>query len=227
MTSSKHIDYLAVKNLKQGNVKAFDDLFNKYSTRLYNFAVKYLKSGEEAEEIVQEVFLYIWDKKESLKPDLSFNAYIFTIAYNIIKKYFLKKTRDNAFKDDLIYSLLKQENNLDEVIDYKFLLEKVELIIDSLPNRRKEIFVKRKYHGLSVKQIADDLDISPNTVENQLASAQKQIQNELQKEKLAGLLFFVLFVSIWPPPYLVVSEHLVDCWFFLSLFLNLNSGKTT
>lgn len=196
LTSVKHIDYLAVKELKQGNVKAFDDLFNKYSKRLYNFAVKYLRSEEEAEEVVQEVFLYVWDKKEKLKPDSSFNAYIFTIAYNIIKKYFLKKTRENAFKDDLIYSLLKQENNLDQVIDYKFLLEKVEQIIDSLPNRRKEIFLKRKYLGLPVKQIADELGISPNTVENQLASAQKQILNELQKEKLAGLLFFVLFVSI-------------------------------
>ena len=155
-----------------------------------------LKSAEEAEEVVQEVFLYIWDKREGLKPDNSFNAYIFTIAYNIIKKYFIKKSRDNAYKDDLIYTLLQQENNLDQTIDYKFLLEKVELIINSLPNRRKEIFIKRKYDGLSVKQIADELGISPNTVENQLASAQKQILNELQKEKLAGLIFFMLFISI-------------------------------
>lgn len=192
----KHIDYLAVKNLKHGDIKAFDDLYNKYSQRLYNFSVKYLKSTEEAEEVVQEVFLYIWDKKDGLKPDNSFNAYIFTIAYNIIKKYFIKKSRDNAFKDDLIYTLLQHENNLDKIIDYKFLLEKVELIINALPNRRKEIFIKRKYDGLSVKQIADELGISPNTVENQLASAQKQIQNELQKEKLAGLLFFMLFISV-------------------------------
>jgi len=196
ISSFKHIDYLAVQNLRQGDVKAFDNLFNKYSPRLYNFSVKYLKSAEEAEEVVQEVFLYIWDKKEGLKPDNSFNAYIFTIAYNIIKKYFIKKSRDNAFKDELLYALFKQENNLDQIIDYKFLLEKVELIIDYLPNRRKEIFIKRKYDGLSVKQIADELGISPNTVENQLASAQKQIKDELKKEKLAGLLFFMLFISV-------------------------------
>ena len=195
-SSFKHIDSLAVKNLKGGDAKAFDDLFNKYSSRLYKFSVKYLKSTEEAEEVVQEVFLYVWDKKTGLKPDCSFNAYIFTIAYNIIKKYFIKKSRDNAYKDDMIYALLKQENNLDQIMDYKFLLEKVELIIDSLPARRKEIFIKRKYLGLSVKQIAEDLGISPNTVENQLASGQKQIQNELQKGKLTNLLFFTLFISV-------------------------------
>jgi RNA polymerase sigma-70 factor (ECF subfamily) len=77
---------------------------------------------------------------------------------------------------DSIFLFLKQENNLDQMIDYKILLEKVEIIIDSLPNRRKEVFIKRKYGGLSVRQIAEELGISPNTVENQLASAQKQIQ---------------------------------------------------
>lgn len=192
----KYIDQLAVENLQQGDVNAFDDLFKKYSSRLFSFSLKYLKSNEEAEEVVQEVFLYIWNKRDGLKPDQSFNAYIFTIAYNIIKKYFLKKARDNAYKDDLIYSLLQQENKLDQIIDYKFLLEKVENYIEALPQRRKEIFIKRKYDGLSVKQIAEELGISPNTVENQLASAQKQIQEELKREKLAGLLFFILFVSI-------------------------------
>jgi len=195
-STPKYTDYLAVEHLKQGDVKAFDDLFSKYAARLYNFSVKYLKSTEEAEEVVQEVFLYIWEKRDGLKPEHSFNAYIFTIAYNIIKKYFNKKSRDNAFKDDLIYSLLQQENRLDQIIDYKFLLEKVELYIEALPKRRKEIFVKRKYEGLSVRQIANELGISPNTVENQLASAQKQIQDELRKEKLAGLLFYILFISI-------------------------------
>jgi RNA polymerase sigma-70 factor (ECF subfamily) len=194
--TSQHIDYRTVKNLREGDVKAFDDLFKKYSPRLYNFSVKYLKSDEEAEEVVQEVFLYIWEKRDGLKPDSSFNAYLFTIAHNIIKKHFIKKSRENTFKDALIYEFLKQENNLDQLIDYKFLLEKVESIIDVLPVRRKEIFIRRKYDGLPVRQIADELSISPNTVENQLATAQKQILSELKKEKLAGLLFFTLFISM-------------------------------
>ena len=195
-SSIRHIDYQVVNDLKHGDIKAFDRLFGKYSERLYNFSLKYLKSTDDAEEVVQEVFLYIWEKREGLKPESSFNAYVFTIAYNIIKKHFIKKSRENAFLDDQMYVFLNEENSLDQIIDYKFLLEKVEIIINALPARRKEVFIKRKYEGLPVKQIADELGISPNTVENQLAAAQKQIQQELKKEKLAGLLFFVLFVSM-------------------------------
>jgi RNA polymerase sigma-70 factor (ECF subfamily) len=186
---------VSVKNLRDGNIKAFDDLFNKYSPKLYNFSLKYLKSSEEAEEIVQEVFYYIWEKREGLKPDQSFNSYIFTIAYNIIRKYFNKKAKENAYKDEAVYSLLKEENSLDRIIDYKSLLGKVESVIDRMPEKRREVFIKRKYEELPVKQIAKDLGISPNTVENHLASAQKYILEEMKKEKLAGILFFVLFIT--------------------------------
>ena len=207
-----------MKKLKQGDAKAFDDLFHKYAERLYKFSLKYLKSANEAEEVVQEVFLYIWEKKDVLKPDHSFNAYLFTIAYNIIKKYFIKKARENNFKDNLIYEFLKQENNLDQVIDYKFLLEKVESIVDTLPPRRKEIFIKRKYSGLSIRQIADELAISPNTVENQLAAAQKYILNELQKNSLPGLLFFVLFIPAWQNTHLSTNDLYPQKIFFAFFF---------
>lgn len=193
----KHIDNLAVQKLKQGDIKAFDELFYKYSQRLYNFSLKYLKEDEAAEDVVQEVFLYIWEKRAGLKPDESFNGYLFTIAHNIIKKHFNKNLRDNAFKNSLIYELQKQDNNLDRVIDYKFLLEKVESIIESLPNRRKEIFIKRKYYSLSLKEIAKELSISPETVEKQLSIAQKQIVTELRKEKLTGLFCFMFFINLW------------------------------
>ena len=75
------------------------------------------------------------------------------------------------------------------------LLEKVEQIIELLPPKRKEVFIKRKYEGLHLKEIADQLNISPNTVENHLAAAQKQILRELKKEKIAGLVFFFLFLQ--------------------------------
>ena|GEM_PF-3839427 len=70
----RHIDELAVQKLKHGDIKAFDELFNKYSQRLYNFSLKYLKEDEGAEDVVQEVFLYIREKRAGLKPEELFNG---------------------------------------------------------------------------------------------------------------------------------------------------------
>ncbi|TKG89403.1 RNA polymerase sigma-70 factor [Puteibacter caeruleilacunae] len=192
----RNIDSHEVEKLKTGDVKSFDRLFNKYSDRLYRFALKYLKSVEDAEEVVQGVFLYIWENKEGLKPELSFNSYLFTIALNMIKKQFQKKARENDFKDDILCTFLEADDSLDQVIDYKFLLKKVEAIIESMPEKRKEVFIKRKYNDLPIKDIAAEMNISPNTVENHLSAAQKYILKELEREKLAGLLFFMLFIKI-------------------------------
>ena len=188
------IDYNAVKSLKSGDVKSFDHLFRKYSQRLYKFSMSYLKSEEEAREIVQDVFLYIWESRENLKPECSFNAYLFTIAYSRVKKYFLRKLRDNHARDELIYSLLKQENNLDRVVDFRSLLEKVEQIILQFPERRQQIFLKRKYEGWPVKQIAEEFGISPNTVENHLTAAMKQLREELRCNNISELLFWMFFL---------------------------------
>lgn len=191
----KHIDYHAVSKLKEGDIEAFDELFGKYTNRLYDFALKFLKREEEAKDLVQEVFLYIWEQRSKLNPEDSFSGYLFTITYNKIRKHFNKKVKDNAFKDALIYEFLKQENNLNQVIDYKFLLEKVEAIIETLPEQRKKIFIKRKYESLSIRQISEELGISESTVENQITSANKYILRELGKYKLAGAIFFTLFFS--------------------------------
>lgn len=188
------IDYDAVKSLKTGDVRSFDVLFRKYSQRLYKFSMSYLKSEEEAREIVQDVFLYIWENREKLKPECSFNAYLFTIAYSRVKKFFLRKLRDTNARDELIYSLLKQENNLDRVVDFRSLLEKVEQIILQFTERRRQIFLKRKYEGWPVKQIAEEFGISPNTVENHLSSAMKKLREELRRNNISELFFWMFFL---------------------------------
>ncbi|MCL3781053.1 RNA polymerase sigma-70 factor [Prolixibacteraceae bacterium JC049] len=188
-----NIDQLDVQKLKEGDIASFDKLFHKYADRLYQFSMKYLKSVEEAEEIVQSVFLYIWENREGLKPEQSFNAYLFTIANNKVKKYFLKKARENQYKDEVITTFLEQQDNLDNKIDYKMLLKKVETIVNSMPAKRKEVFIMRKFNHLPIKEIAAKLDVSPKTIENHLTAAQKQILTELEKDNLTGLLFFALF----------------------------------
>src|SRR5450759_5362914 len=82
---------LLVQNLAKGNLLAFNTLYKEYSGRLYSFALGYLKSKDESEELVQEVFTIIWDKRADLKEELSFKSFLFTIAFNIIRKHFRSK----------------------------------------------------------------------------------------------------------------------------------------
>jgi len=182
--------------LKDGDAKAFDQIFEMYGRRLYYFALGYLKSKTEAEEVVQEVFYKIWKNRTRINPDLSFKAYVFKIAYNHIQELFLKLSHERSYLNDVVDSAVSFSTEMEERINYQSLLELVDRLIDQLPPRQREVFIMRKKEGKSLKEIASVLKISPKTVENHLTEAMRKIKEGLTKEHLAGLLFFFLFVKI-------------------------------
>ncbi|OFY67656.1 MAG: hypothetical protein A2V64_00820 [Bacteroidetes bacterium RBG_13_43_22] len=184
---------LLVKSLSKGNLLAFNTLFREYSGRLYHFAYGYLKSETESEELVQEVFTKIWGKRTELKHELSFKSYLFTIAYNIIRKHFRTKAYFSEYLKSGISSDLDMQTS--EKITYDSLHKYIAELINQLPARRKEIFVKSRFEGLSIKEIAEELKISHKTVENQLTDALRFIRINLNKENIPVILFFILFFS--------------------------------
>ena len=124
-----------VKRLSKGNLLAFNTLFREYSGRLFRFANGYLKSEAESEEVVQEVFTIIWEKRESLDPDLSFKSYIFTISFNIIRKHFRKNKNISKYLNEKVNNDL--DNRTLQTVDYNSLYEYVSDIVDQLPLRRR------------------------------------------------------------------------------------------
>jgi RNA polymerase sigma-70 factor (family 1) len=184
-----------VAALKNGNALAFDELFRIYGKRLYHFSLGYLKSKTDAEEVVQEVFMKIWHNRSSLDPELSFNAYLFKIAYRHIAERFRKITQEKKYLHDIASETLVFTADMDERTNYQSLLELVERLIQKLPERQKEVIILRRIEGLSVADIAARLDISPKTVEHHITEALKNIKAGLDPESIAGLLFFVLFVK--------------------------------
>ena len=184
---------LLVRNLAKGNLLAFNTLYNEYSSRLYRFAFGYLKSEAEAEELVQEVFTIIWEKRADLKEELSFKSFLFTIAFNIIRKHFRTKAYlSEYFKTGISDDLDMQTS---QKITYDSLYQYITELVDQLPERRKEIFIKSRFEGHSIKEIAEELKISHKTVENQLTDALKFIRTNLNKESIPVILFFILFIS--------------------------------
>lgn len=191
--AEKRDDNGLVKLLQKGNVLAFDSLFQVYSPKLFGFALKYLKNETDAEELVQEVFVIVWENRQILKSELSFKSYLFTIALNKIRKHFNQKATSLRYIETLNYESEVTDSQLIQD-NYESVLQQINLIIEQMPQRRREIFVKSKLEGKSSKEIAIELDITTGTVDNQVSDALRFIRSQLKKENIALLLFVVLFV---------------------------------
>ncbi len=181
-----------VRSLSKGNILAFNTLFREFGGRLYRFAYGYLRSEELSEELVQEVFTRIWENRKSLKSEYSFKSYLFTIAFNIIKKHFRREACISEYFNKRIAEDFDLETT--KKITYDSLYQYVSTLVDQLPERRKEIFIKSRFEGLSIKEIAVELKISHKTVENQLTDALKFIRKNLKSENFPVVLFLSLFI---------------------------------
>jgi RNA polymerase sigma-70 factor (family 1) len=189
-----HDDHSLVRLLQKGNVIAFDSLFAVYSPKLFGFALKYFKNESDTEELVQEVFVQVWEHRQSLKSELSFKSYLFTIALNQIRKHFNKKAISLRYLESLQNDPEILDNQTNPYDDYESILQQINLIIEQMPPRRREIFIKSKLEGKSSKEVAAELNISAGTVDNQVSEALRFIRSKLKNENLAFLLFTALFV---------------------------------
>ena len=186
-TSKTNTESDLVIKLKNGDSKAFDTLFANYGKRLYYFTYAYLKSKEEAEGVVQEVFLRIWRNRKKLKPDLSFKAYLFKITYHCILAIFKQNSSRHLYLHSIANDTVHFTEEMNERLNYQMLLEKVDSLIEQLPPRQKEILIKRKKEDLPVKEIAHQLEISPKTVENHLTEALKKIRKGLGDNNIESM----------------------------------------
>ncbi|HEY5122837.1 MAG TPA: RNA polymerase sigma-70 factor [Ignavibacteria bacterium] len=186
-------DIELVERLQKGDVEAFDLIYKKYSRKLYAFGLKYLRSTAETEELVQSVFLKIWENYKNLKKESSFKSYLFTIAYNDICKLFRKRNYLQKFVGDTLYENTQSSSETEDGIDYQFVLERVQQIVEKLPEKQKNIFLKSRQEGKSTKEIAEEVGLSPGTVDNYISESLKFIRSRLQNENLPVLLLFSLF----------------------------------
>lgn len=182
-----------VRELSKGNILAFNSLFREYSSRLYGFAVGYLKCEAEAEELVQEVFTIVWERRSDLKEELSFRSFLFTISFNIIRKHF----RSRSYHSEYLKSGLSDELDMHTTgeISYNSLQQYIVSLVEKMPEKRKKIFIKSRFEGLSIKEISEEFGISHKTVENQITDALRYLRENLKNEGITAMLFIGLFLS--------------------------------
>ena len=181
-----------ITSIQQGDVKAFDQLYFHFAPILYNRIFKIVKNPENVEEILQEVFLKIWNIREKLEVERGITTLVYRIADNLAIDYFRKACRDKAMQDELWASsvsfYLHTDQGLYEKEKSKILNEAIQL----LPPKRKEILRLCNIENKSYSEVATLLGISVSTVSNQLVSAMKDIKNYIQSNYKNELLLLIL-----------------------------------
>lgn len=151
--------------IKNDDRVAFYNLYERYCRRLHGFVLRYIKQNDDAEEIVQEVFVKIWESRNKIDAYSSFEAFLFTIAYNTTISLLRKRASETKYMNHL--KSLQQPVNFPNLIDeihFNELNDWVQLLLNELTPRQKEIFQLSREEGLTHDEIARKLDISVNTV---------------------------------------------------------------
>ena len=177
--------------IKNGSNDAFGILYQKHWNRAFADAYKRIRNRDQAKDIVQDIFLNIWQRRESLVID-NFPAYLTIAVRNQVFKLLEKEKHNHPFFD-LLENLPGIVNMADTNILYKELAVSYDLLINSLPPKRRLIFKLRFQEDQSTKEIAEALSISRNTVQNQLGKAIEQLKVSLSH------LFILIIVFLNKP----------------------------
>jgi len=168
-----------LRELSEDNEPSLEQLFNYYYPRLYGFSKSFLKLEQGIDDIIQEVFIRIWQNRKRIKDPASFNSYIFTITRNLLLNELRSRLNNNNLKEEIRKLSIAQEYTISEELDYKDFKNRVDKIISELPERQKEVFMLSRAEGLSHKEIASKLEITPKTVEYHISSAIKSVKVKL------------------------------------------------
>ncbi len=189
-------DNKLVDKLRKGDRVAFYNIYERYCKRLYGFVFRYIKVEVDAEEIVQEVFIKIWESRNKIDAHASFESFLFTIAYNSTISLLRKRANEQKYLEHLksILQIQKAPDLIDE-IQFNELNEKVKTLLNELTPRQKEIFQLSRVDGLTHNEIAQKLNISLNTVKKHMANALSFLKSRIDNSLIVNLLFVYLFLS--------------------------------
>ncbi|MGJ1204543.1 RNA polymerase sigma factor [Sphingobacterium lactis] len=195
------IDQDLVLRIRNSDYIAFEEFHKRFYDSLYRLAIRKIGNAEETYDLLQDMFIEIWEKREEFEMNNGLEAYMRNRLWFKIGSYFRKK----GFQDkhiqkftEFLQSQEPQQFNEQEVqeiqLQYDLIMERISEVIETMPEKMKAVFILSKEEQLSVQAIADKLDISPKTVKNHLHAAMKKMKLEMA-EYSPGML--EMLVLIW------------------------------
>mgnify|MGYP001599472838 CR=1 FL=1 len=183
--------------IAEGDVQALEKLFKAHYRPLCGFALGYLKDADQAEDIVQELFVRLWQDREGLSITTSVKPHLFTAVRNRCLNALAEKKRMRPLDEEADDTINSEERGEDELTERA---ARVQAVIEALPTERRKIFRLSRNQGLKYYEIAERLGISVKTVENQMGKALKTLREELadlMPLALLGLALWEWFRGGW------------------------------
>lgn len=176
-----------------GEEAAFETVFNRYHTLLYQFAYAYVKSAEVASEITQEAFVQLWVNREKLSSSLPLYPYLYTHVRRATIDAFRKEAVAARYVADCLHTDKAYYEDTAAYMDWKELKELADAALASLPEQQRRVFEMSRFEGRSYEQISNILGISKHTVKYHLSNAVKRLKELLGPYELSCLVLFYFF----------------------------------
>ncbi len=176
---------------ESGNIKVYEALFKQWYQPLCYYAHSILHSKDEAEEIVQKTFYRLWDLREKVEIHTSIKSYLYKMVHNACLNKIKQLKMQSEHHEQIAYFSEASANHVEQTVVHKELNHQVELAIAELPERCREVFLLSRMQQLSYVEIAEKMQISPNTVETQIVKALKFL-----RVRLKDYLLFLLIVKM-------------------------------
>jgi len=186
-----------VIEISEGDEEAFTRLFYHYGAIIHPIVLKIVKDEAAAEDVVAEVFLKLWINRKGLTAVTNLSGYIYRMATNFSINHLKRNKTEAHVLQDMYLDVPSHEATAEEQFTVQELRKSIHKAVDGLPEQRRRIYELSREKGLSRKEIADLLQISENTVKNQLRIALRHIQESILKDQgtlIAGIFFMEIIM---------------------------------
>lgn len=177
-------DAVLARRLKENEKSAFELIFNKFSRKLYYFALGYVHSQAETEEIIQNVFISLWENRDMLNEAFPLQSYLYKITVNHIYNYFKHQSVRRHYVENMILDGSEEDLEAEQNILANDLEEVVNRFVGDLPLRQQIIYRLSRMDGLCHAEIAQRMGLSIRSVENHIYRTLKYIREKLKEESL-------------------------------------------
>ncbi len=185
-----------IRLLNHGNEPAFNELYRTYIKPVYKRILFIVKEEEIAEELSQDLFIKVWQKRKEIDPEKSFKSFLYTIAHNLVYDYLRKVARDKQLLNRLMANAVDYYMHTEETFQAKETQKVLTEAIEKLPPQGKQVFTLCKLEGKSYEEVSRLMGITVATVNSHMVKSSRFVREYLYRNLGADVLAFILMASI-------------------------------